>query len=61
MILDSPYYDIKEMVMDLVKSKIWFVPKPLINYAIGKVSQRVREKLTNAAIIGMKERQLKVE
>lgn len=46
------------MVLDLVKSKIWFVPKPLINFAISKVSQRVKEKLTSAGISGMKERAL---
>lgn len=49
------------MVMDLVKSKIWFVPKPLISYAIGKVSQRVKQKLTSVGITSMKERSLNEE
>lgn len=43
--MDSPYYDTKQMFLDIASNQLWFIPKFLVNYIISNANERVKEKL----------------
>lgn len=53
LILDSPYCDAREMVMDAVCGRVWFVPRAAVGYVVGVVEGRAVGRLTDAGIMGM--------
>ena len=60
-VLDSPYYETKELFMGAVGRRLWFVPSAVIEYLLKVVEARALRKLANVQMGVMDESAIKIE